>query len=144
MKLSIEKSSKSNPERDKLIEQQNRIEELTASVSFEIVKEGQESNIFLEDVPGMSQNDLLYRDAMEKLAKKIGEENIKIDNIKKVFSIKDETLDIFRKMGFKVIEINKYIPLVHKVLTLNYNNQQERIVAIAVMGCDEFLKRFVV
>ena len=77
MKFKIEKlfrPKSQNPEREELIKQQNNIEGLTVLVSYKVVKEdGEPSYLSLYDNLGVPPNEILYHDAMEKLARDIVE-----------------------------------------------------------------------
>ena len=127
---------KMNLERNNLIEQQNKKRGLNALVLYEVEKEGSESNIYLSDVPGMTPSEVLYLDAMEKLAQEIIEENIKVERIRKIFPAIGEESKMFENMGFKVVKINKFIA------ALTHKKGEEIKGAIASIGVDEFLHNF--
>lgn len=141
MKLTFElfkPGPKKKSKRDELIEQQNKIRELNALVSYEVVNEGEESNIFLSDVPGMSPSAELYRDAMEKLAQEMVEENMNVTRIRKIIPAIDmeKTSKIFDEMGFAIEKVDKYIAY------LMSNGRYKENVVVAHIGAEKFLERF--
>ena len=146
MKLNLErlfkpKNPKPNHEREMLIRLQNKFEELNTLLSFEIVQDSGECVVCLRDNPGILPSEDLYRDAMEKLARKIVEENINATKIRKIFpSTEVGTKDILEKMDFHVFEIH---PLDSKsVRFVMRSSGHEDGETLAVMYCKDFLQRF--
>lgn len=131
--------------REQLIKQQNRLEELNLLVSYEILEDGENgeksSTVYLSDIPNVMPSEELYSDAMTKLVKLLEEDN-NIKNIKKIFTVNNGTIDIFKKLGFTVFPISKATALAHRMLTMNYDKSYEQKYAIALINRENFLERF--
>lgn len=124
------KSPKSNPEREMLIKQQNKFEELNTLMFYEIVKETETIDcVYLYNNEDMPVSEELFFDAMEKLVKVVREdEKLQIIRIDTFFA--QENYDLLLRMGFSITDVPKDISRFTKTS------------AVARINREEFLKRF--
>ena len=99
------KSPKSNPEREMLIKQQNKFEELNTLMFYEIVKETETIDcVYLYNNEDMPVSEELFFDAMEKLVKVVREdEKLQIIRIDTFFA--QENYDLLLRMGFSITDV---------------------------------------
>jgi len=137
-----------NIRREQLIRSQNRFEMLNALMSFEIEREGTDDVLYLWDDPNMPPSEDLFYDAMKKLIPIIKEKK-EVRKIKMVAFVVHEKPELFTNMGFRTIQVPKFISNILGKRILNATLELgSRKTAIAVidreefLGKEEFLKRF--
>jgi hypothetical protein len=135
MKFSLEslfksKTPKLNPEREMLIREQNKFEELNALMFYEIVKETDTIDcVYLHDNEDMPASEELFLDAMKKLAKVVREDT-KLQIIRIDTFFVQLNYDLLLEMGFCITDVPKDIARFTKTS------------AVARIEREDFLKRF--